>query len=95
MLGCKDSGEKNMINSGHVRSSLLVVGNRNEADTHNHFRVVQFRMGKNDSRLSRMGRPQGKRQRSSNCKGKAGGTSGGIYVSESGDIMENKVYEKE
>lgn len=73
MLGCKDSGEKNMINSGHVRSSLLVVGNRNEADTHNHFKVVQFRMGKNDSRLSRMGRPRGKDWGAATAKGKLGG----------------------
>lgn len=36
MLGSKDRGEKNMVNSGHVRSSLLVVGNRNEADTQPH-----------------------------------------------------------
>lgn len=43
MLGCKDSGEKNMTNSGHVRSSLLVVVNRNKADTHNHVRELVLR----------------------------------------------------
>lgn len=43
MLGSKDRGKKNMINSDHIGSSLLAVGNRNEADPHNHVRELVLR----------------------------------------------------